>query len=474
MPLVQKTEEEIVAGLAQMTPELATILEEKDVRRDVRAILGMNGMRRFGTFANYASSEEALRVRIQRDLGLGEDDPMDLQIQISSLIEAWRSARNRVQHQETVQEEARAAGRVRDLTIPEGRTLRDSHEDAYRRLEDYEYPSRDYLGWRFSQFETGTFLAEELSQVVSYARAGDERADPPLDLQFTPGVSKVMAVRRIVTAPIPTEPEGLREAFNLMKVHWQVVRLRFPDRSIFFDYADTIWDELVAYLLGPRVWQYRSDRGYGLSWNDMLTYGYEIRKEAMRNASVRRGTPLAKALREAMECGKLENRFFTLPLATSAERKDARGARAGSSTDGTGAGDGGRKRELDGEMEQVKRLRKQLADALRDVKRGKGGGRGGGKNLPALPPPPPQPLALRDAADRPIDESRKKKFAEVSKREKFVWKVEGTGQLICRFFQHGNCKFGDADCRFAHICVRCHHPGHSCLDAACKGKPKYK
>ncbi len=476
MPLPVKTEDEINQGLAQLTPELATILEEKDVNKVIRGVLGLNGMRRYQTLAGYASTEDALRTRIQRDLGIGEEDPMELQIQVSGLIEAWRSARNRIQYQENVQEEARAAGRVRDLSVPEGRTLRDAHEEAYRRLEDYEYPSRDYLGWRFSQFETGTFLAEELSQVVSFARAGDERADPPLDLQFTLGVSKVVAVRRVVTAPTPNDPEGLREAFSLMKVHWQVVRLRFPDRPIFVNYADTIWDELVTYLLSPRVWQYRTDRGYGITWNDLLTYGYEIRKEAMRNASARRGVPLTLALTEAMNCGKLENRFFTLPLATAAEKKDTRGGRAGSSNDHLGPSGEGRKRELDTELDAVRKIRKQLNDAVRDVRRaGKGGGgRGGGKGLPALPPPPPQPLALRDADARPIDESKRKRFNEISKREKFLWKIEGTGQLICRFFQHGNCKFGDGDCRFAHVCCRCHHPGHTCLDAACKGKPKYK
>ncbi len=473
MPLIVKSDAEIQSGLDQLTPELASILEEKDVRRDIRGTLGACGMKRYQTFANYASTEEALRVRLRRDLGITDEDAMDLQIQVSGLIEAWRTARNRVQFQETAQEEARAAGRVRDLTIPEGRTLRDAHEAAYRRLEDYEYPSRDYLGWRFSQFETGTFLAEELNQVVSFARAGDERADPPLDLQFTPGASKVMAVRRVVTSTTPKDPEQLREAYALMKVHWQVVRLRFPDRRIFLDYHDGVWDELVNFLLGPRVWQYRSEKNYGISWGDMLTYAYEIRKEAMRNASARGQVPLARALTEAMENGRLENRYFTLPLATSAEKKGANSAAAGSSNDGGGGQDAGRKRELDQELAEVKRLKKQLQDTVRDFKRAaKGGGKGGGgKGMMALPAQ--QPLALRDDDRRPANEG-KKRFEQMAKREKFIYRVEGTDKVICKFFQWGSCRFSEADCRFAHLCLRCHHPGHGCIDAACKARPKPK
>ncbi len=96
-----------------------------------------------------------------------------------------------------------------------------------------------------------------------------------------------------------------------------------------------------------------------------------------------------------MNCGRLENRFFTLPLATAAERKDVRGGRAGSSNDAMVPADNGRKRELDTELEAVKKIRKQLNDAVRDVRRagkGGGGGRGGGKGFQALPPPPPSTI----------------------------------------------------------------------------------
>ncbi len=68
----------------------------------------------------------------------------------------------------------------------------------------------------------------------------------------------------------------------------------------------------------------------------------------------------------------------------------------------------------------------------------------------------------------------KKRFEQMAKRERFIYKVEGTDKVICKFFQWGSCKFAEVVCRIAHLRLRCHHPGHGCLDAACKARPKLK
>ncbi len=163
MPLIALNEDQRAAGIASMHPELVSLLTDKEVEAEMRALLGHLGFRRTTTFANYASTEETFRQQITGDLGITPEDPLLVRLQISNLIEAWRTARGRNQALDTAAAEARAAGRARDVPQDEAIGMREAHERAYEELEDHEFPSRDYVGWRLAQFEQGRFYAERSS-----------------------------------------------------------------------------------------------------------------------------------------------------------------------------------------------------------------------------------------------------------------------------------------------------------------------
>ena len=65
-------------------------------------------------------------------------------------------------------------------------------------------------------------------------------------------------------------PPRLR--YRLMKVHWDLIKSKHGDRPAFLRYDSGIWDQLIAHLLGPKVYGYRSGDAKGLRWVDFLSY----------------------------------------------------------------------------------------------------------------------------------------------------------------------------------------------------------
>ncbi len=472
MPFPVKTEEEIQRGLALLEPQFATLMEEKDVNRLVRAVLGLVGVKRHQTLAGLASTEELARTRLETFLGVVEDDGFEAMIQISGLLETWRAARARSAAHEEAQAEAAASGRLRDVPHVENRGMRQAHERKHGEVEDHEYPSRDYLGWRIAQFETGQIIAEQLDQVVDHERAGDERQDPSLALQFTPGCNKVTAIRKSVSAPTPKTTEKLRDAYQLMKRHWEVIRLRYPDRQMFQGYTSEVWDDLIRHLLGPKIHLYRSRKGWGISWEDLLEYEFQIRKKAYKQVT-KQGTTLQEALREAMDCEKLKQEYFTLQLCTSGQKYPEESTKK--TNNNTNAGnadeDGKRRRELDDEMNQIKKLRQQLTEQVRARKGSKGPA---GKGQQWSQPSQSTEKAGGKGSGKGKQDSLRGKWNEIKKREIIEMKLPGSNKMICVFYQYHGCRNSDDQCSYTHICARCHRPGHAAIDPECRGTPRMK
>ena len=64
------------------------------------------------------------------------------------------------------------------------------------------------------------------------------------------------------------------------------------------------------------------------------------------------------------------------------------------------------------------------------------------------------------------------KLAAFKRNENLRYKTEGpNGKQIGQFYQRHACTRGN-DCRYAHVCWRCHKPGHAILE--CTTPPKSK
>ncbi len=461
MPLFNLTPEQQTAGLNVLEPEFLALLESKKVRMEVRAVAGHLGLVRLATFAHLETDEMKFRELLKEEFGLDGGEGMRARIDIAALVESWRTARQRIQVADEAAAEARAHGRPLEVMAPQANSLRKAHGLQYGKVEDSEFPSRDYLAWRFAQFEENEYRAEPLTDVVNMVAAGDDRGDPSYTMLLTTA-GKVAGVRQRVKVDLPQNPEQLRRAYRLMATHWEVVRQVFPDRPNIAHSSSSTWEKLVTFLLGPKVWEYKSRHGVGISWAGLLEYEFQIRKHAM-TMMTDDGASLDDALRTAWRDPTLENRFFTLEIVTSGEKGGG-----GHRTSAGGEGKGGNKRAMDRELAEVKKLRAQLANVVSGVSH-QGGGKG--KTGPLALTNVPAPSQSGSSNDGGRGTHTISKLNGMRKLEQILNRAKGSAVIICNFYNIGQCKFG-TNCKFDHLCLRCHQPGHAIME--CKETPRSK
>ncbi len=468
MPLLEITAEQASAGIAALEPEWLALLEGKKVGYETRAVLGHLGITRLQTYANLEADESKLRETLADDLGLSSKDGIKAKIEVSALVETWKAARQRGQAADEALAEARASGRPREVPPPVAQSIRKAHSIVYGKREDADFPSRDYIAWRFSQFDDNEYRAERLSEVVSAEAAGDDGGDGNFTFSFSTA-GRVTGVRQRKRVEPPQTPEQLRRVYRLMAVHWEIMKQTYPDRKFVALSTSEVWNELVTHLLGPKIYEYRSRHNVGLSWEGLLEYEYQIRRKAMELVTETTST-LDEALRAAWKDTTLENRHFTLELVTAGQRHSGKGGPKASGDDALA----GTKRALDRELQEVKKLRAQLSQACSSNASGSGGGGGnpGGGGRGSGGGGKPAKGGGRGGGGGGLDQRTKDllaKLQDVRRREKLQNKARGSRNVICTWYQTKSCRNGDT-CRFDHICLRCHQPGHGILDDECRGE----
>ncbi len=322
MALFAITEEEQQKGLEALNGEIKFLLEEKSVDKELRALVGHFGITDNDTFAAIASDENSLRKLMKEDFRLDAEGGIAERVRAAKLVNAWRAARERIQRQTEADAEARAEGRPREIPRLGQISLRRAYEEVHGEVEDDVFPSYAYNNDRIQQLEEGEFKAEALSQVVTYAESREEAPDTELSFTMTRS-STVKLTRSRTKVPPPRDAEQLRARYNTMIIHWGVIKLRHPEREVFKHLTDKSWLSVLEYLLGPKVAKYRSSKGVGISWSDLLNYEFEIRRKAMRLVTSRRMT-LDDALKAAVADDELRSFHFTLQLCTSGSRDTGR------------------------------------------------------------------------------------------------------------------------------------------------------
>ena len=92
--------------------------------------------------------------------------------------------------------------------------------------------AQSYLEALLEQLEEGNMVAEGLNEVISTledkgAIAGDLKLSKDGRLRMARGTS---------SAPVPTSAEDLRYRYKLMAHHWELARLKLPNKPIFTNY----------------------------------------------------------------------------------------------------------------------------------------------------------------------------------------------------------------------------------------------
>ncbi len=461
MPLIELSAAQKAAGESALETDLKFMMSEKQIPVAVQEAIGHLGVTSIQTLADLETTKEDFRETLRQALGLDTSESFEVKLLVAKLVGLWAAAQKRVAAKDTEEAAARAEGRTRVLPVQTYAAMRRSFETVHGKFDDREFPCRSWMQARFEQLEDNDYRAESLTEVVSVQEAGDENAET--GILFNPSSGTMRAAQTRIRVSPPADSEQLRHRYRLMQVHWELVKARFPDRRCFAAFDSTVWNLIVNHLLGPKIAGYRAPGGVGLRWADLLAYEFEIRRKAIEMLTDGTHT-LTDALRVTYLDADLKGTHFTLQLVAAGKRDSS----ASSST-----GEDGVAKKLRSELTAVK---KQLAALQeRGPKQGKGKreadrdwGKAHGWDEPPLQARPGKGGKGASGSDSAAARLKKFKATEVLKL-----KTDGpNGKPICHFFQRGRCVKGDS-CPYPHICWRCHKPGHSILDGACKATPQY-
>jgi hypothetical protein len=436
MPLNAYTDVATQELLAKMEADLSYLFDELQIPERIQANIAERGIVHIGVFAKVEPTEESFRNWLKDDLELDPAANMGNRVIVAKLAEAWSAAGQRSTTARRLDAEARVTGQPREMLKGIHLTLRRACAKAHGAVDDRRCPGRAYVEARLEQLDDGELEAEALTKVTTVSleqeSVGTDQASG-VDVRRD-GLLHIVKGKR--SAPLPTNPEQLRDVFRVMGLHWEMVHLKGAGRAVLKDYSPSVFDKHVEFLLGDecyRISEANPTMACRPSWDLLLKYDFELRKYAIKRVNEGSQT-LAEAVEAARNSMELRTKFFITPLAMPAQRVAPPKAEAG---------DRGVKRAA---AEALPAQEDRSSKGRGRGRDGKGKGRDGkGKDKPlsaaelrALPPK----SAYRRMRNSP---------------QLYGLQLKGPGgEPSCHAFQIGECK--KTDCSYNHVCARCGGP----------------
>ncbi len=417
MPKVLSAEEQ-AAGLSKVEGELLRIFEDSEVSSEIRALFGHFGITKIRSFARLEPDEQTLRELLKRDFEFG--DSIADRISMAHVLVAWDAAKDRVKRQAEATTEAKVHGTTPELPKAEGNSMRIAYEGVHGEISDVLYPSNDYIKSKLDQVEDEIYEAEPLTEVVSRESAASDSSDVTLTL--VPSALRVSKVKHRIAAPKDTEQ--FRARMKTMSMCWELVRMRYPERKSLQGLTHQTFTELVEYILGEMVWQFRGPGDQQLSWVEVLQYEHEIRKRAMRWVRQQKYT-VKEAISAAIKDNELRTTYFVTQLACSRPRK----------------------RERSPNHEPRQQTQNQQKNNQTKGKGGQSkGGKGKGKG------------SKQDSGSSSSNAEADAYAVNQAKKKEKLLSAAANGKYICIKFNKGTCS--GVNCRYEHVCLRCGDYGH--------------
>jgi hypothetical protein len=232
------------------------------------------------------------------------------------VVDCWEAAKKRITERDSLEAEQRASRLPVTIPVTEHVAMRLDFEKEHGRKKNDEYPAAPYLEARFEQIDTGDLLAENLQDVVSR----DEHQDDPQGASIDKdGRLRLKTVMKKVS--LPRNSEELRSRIKIMGITYTLAKKKNPNRQWLQDATPDIWVDHLDYMLGKRVYGFsikkEGEAVHSPSWQLVLSYEHQIRKEALRLVMLER-----KTLRDALEASRkdheLREEHFTTPVAMEA------------------------------------------------------------------------------------------------------------------------------------------------------------
>ncbi len=319
MPVREITEAEVNAAINSMAPRLVFLLEERRVPRPVIAAVGGDDVLTVAQFAKTGRNEEGFYSWLEEDLGIKVSDQGGRSLQ-ARMADAWEAAKRHKEEAETMAGRTRAMGLQPELQKGDQVALRKQYRELAGTIDDEEYPSYSYLNNRLEELEEGELVAETLDEVTTRQMELRQPADHLGGIAWNKKGEPILKKGK-VRGSLPTDTEGYRRAYRIMKHHWALVRLRQGDRPFLRGLDGDFWATRVEQMLGREIFGYsvrdELDRVIvKLSRPDFLNFDQEVRKRAIRQVNETQIT-LAEAVNEARKDTELRTKFLVQRLAVA-------------------------------------------------------------------------------------------------------------------------------------------------------------
>jgi uncharacterized membrane protein YgcG len=323
------TAEDIVFEKAKLSVDLSFLFDKTQIPPEVQAKFAALGYTDIMVFAQAEETGPLLREMIKKDVGLNPDTSSDHRNAVARVVAAWKAAAKHTDRRDTEEAEQRVSDLPRTLKKGSHLELRRTFEKLYGELNVSKVPAPAYVEAKMEQVEDGELRAERLCEVLNLQDHKEEHG--ALKIQ-SDGTIKLQKSR--VTGTMPAKPEELRKTFKIMGTCWEFTRLTFPAKDYLVDYAPSIWDEHIEWLLGDDVYENTikgptGEEIYRPSWQILLEYDYQVRQRACHEVNIS-GMTLAKALKDARQHAPTERKYLSLPVSLAAASHASRsgGSRA--------------------------------------------------------------------------------------------------------------------------------------------------
>jgi hypothetical protein len=309
-------------AIPTMAPDLAFLLEDRLVDSSTQKHLCDAGFSTIGIFALMADTRTEVRTMLKAaPFGLDpeaaaiEADPTEKvrrRVAQARVIDAWEAAQVRVEERRKAEATQRASGLPHVLPVSVHIAFRRDFEAVYGRADDKAFPSDALIDKRFQDIEQGDLKAETLDQVITKEEQSDDVMGAVFDtdgtLRVKKGIQKVM---------LPGDAEALRRRIHILGITWTLAKLSHPARGWLQTASPDVWREHLDHVLGEEVYGFKitssaGDRSSRSSWKTLLSYEFQLRKEAIRLVNFE-GVDFKAAMVRARGSTELREKHFVTP-----------------------------------------------------------------------------------------------------------------------------------------------------------------
>ena len=298
--------------------DLAYILQENGVplalQYNLTQVFGQ--LRRFSAIAD---TRQGVRQALRDDLQVQENN-LQNRAAVAGVVAAWEASREYAAKQAELKAEARFLDVARPVTQTDRAAMRAAYIATHGEIEETYEPSDDYLSSKIEELEAHEPVASYLNEVTSKKTAKTMGIQTSVDSS-----GHVRIVKSRQKGQLPRGTEELRAILRVEGNTWCYLAAKYRNNPMLHGLTPDDWLKYTNFLLGDKCYLLKipgpaSSAGNSEMvslrppWNVMLSYEFELRKEAVKRA-FRRSRPLRECLEEVCADAQLKEQYFTSPIA---------------------------------------------------------------------------------------------------------------------------------------------------------------